>query len=259
LKKDIELSQAVGFNGARLHQKVFEPRFLYWADRLGYLTWGEFPSWGLDLTAPVTLERVLPEWLEAVGRDFNHPSIIIWTPFNETPRQQRPGQLRAVYLATRAADPTRPVHDTSGYVHVQTDIFSVHCYEGDTTRFREYFEPSRNGGKIWQTRPENDSPYSGQPYIVSEFGGIWWNPGQQDGKAWGYGERPQAESDFIARYRALTGTLLGNPNMFGFCYTQLYDIEQEVNGLYTYDRKPKFDVEMIRRINAGPAVYEQQK
>ena len=256
LRNDIEISLAVGFNGARLHQKVFEPRFLYWADRLGYLLWSEFPNWGLDHTDPVALERMLPEWLEVIERDFNHPSIVIWTPFNETPREQRPGLLRNIYLATRAADPTRPVHDTSGYVHVLTDIFSVHCYEGDTTKFRENFEPSRTGGKIWQTRPDHDTPYAGQPYIVDEYGGMWWNPDQRDGKAWGYGERPQQERDFIARYRSLTETLLTNPNMFGFCYTQLYDIEQEVNGLYTYDRRAKFEPELIRRINAQRAAYE---
>ena len=256
LRQDVEMSLAVGFNGARLHQKVFEPRFLYWADRLGYIVWGEFPNWGLDHSRPEALERMLPEWTEVVERDFNHPSIITWTPFNETPRSQNPAFLRTIYRTTKALDPTRPVHDTSGYVHVETDIFSVHCYVGDTTKFRQNFEPFRTSEEIWQNFPENDVPYSGQPFIVDEYGGIWWNPGQQDAKAWGYGERPPTEEDFLARYRALTETLLSHPKMFGFCYTQLYDIEQEVNGLYTYDRKPKFDPEKIRAINTQPAAYE---
>ncbi|MBN2290271.1 MAG: beta-galactosidase [Candidatus Glassbacteria bacterium] len=258
LKRDIEISQGLGFNGARLHQKVFEPRFLYWADRLGYLVWGEFPNWGLDHGHPLALQSMLPEWLEVLERDFNHPSIITWTPFNETPASQNPELLRNIYRVTKALDPTRPVHDTSGYTHVETDIFSVHCYEGDTTRFRSNFEESGTGGKIWQNRPGEDCPYLGQPYIVDEYGGIWWNPGQQNDQAWGYGDRPRTVEEFLARYRALTCTLLSNPEMFGFCYTQLYDIEQEVNGLYTYDRKPKFDPALIREINTLPASVERQ-
>ena len=257
LHKDIELSQSLGFNGARLHQKVFEPRFLYWADKLGYLCWGEFPNWGLNHSDPRSLERMLPEWLEVVARDFNHPAIITWTPFNETPNDQDPDLLRGIYRATKAADPTRPVHDTSGYVHVETDIFSVHCYEGDTVKFAANFEPFLTSDKIWESHEEHNSPYLGQPYIVDEYGGIWWNPGQADNKAWGYGQRPRTEQDFLARYRALTEILLFNPKMFGFCYTQLYDIEQEVNGLLTYARQPKFDPALIRAINAQTAAYEK--
>ncbi|HUU28260.1 MAG TPA: glycoside hydrolase family 2 TIM barrel-domain containing protein [archaeon] len=258
LRMDIELSMAVGFNGARLHQKVFEPRFLYWADRLGYLVWGEYPNWGLDHKNPQALERMLPEWLEVLHRDFNHPSIITWTPFNETPRDQNPELLRNIYRVTKAVDPTRPAHDTSGYVHVETDIFSVHCYTQDTGKFASFFEPFKTGGKIWQTRPEGDAPYLGQPYIVDEYGGIWWNPGQKDDKAWGYGERPKSEKEFLDRYRALTETLLFNPRMFGFCYTQLYNIEQEVNGIYTYDRQPKFDAKILKAINSQKAAYENE-
>ncbi len=257
LKKDIEMCMAMGFNGARLHQKVFEPRFLYWADVLGYLVWGEYPNWGLDHSDPRALERMLPEWLEVVNRDFNHPSIITWTPFNETPRNQNPEFLRTIFRVTKSVDPTRPVHDTSGYIHVETDIFSVHCYNQDTVKFRSFFEDFKTSDKIWQSRPERDSPYLGQPYIVDEYGGIWWNPGQKDDKAWGYGGRPKSEKEFLDRYRALTETLLFHPKMFGFCYTQLYDIEQEVNGLLTYDRRFKFDPEVIKSINSQPAAYEK--
>jgi len=258
LKRDIEISQGLGFNGARLHQKVFEPRFFYWADRLGYLVWNEFPNWGMDHSHPQALESMLPQWLEVLERDFNHPSIITWTPFNETPVSQNPELLRIIYRVTKTVDPTRPVHDTSGYVHVETDIFSVHCYEGDTAKFKSYFEESKTSEKIWQNRPEHDSPYLGQPYIVDEYGGIWWNPGQQDDEAWGYGGRPATEEKFLDKYRTLTETLLFHPRMFGFCYTQLYDIEQEVNGLYTYDRRPKFDPKLIRDINSQPAAIERE-
>lgn len=258
LRNDIEISLGLGFNGARCHQKVFEPRFFYWADRLGYLVWDEFPNWGLNHSLPQALENVLSEWLEVLERDFNHPSIICWTPFNETPADQNPELLRLVYQATKAVDTTRPVMDTSGYIHVETDIYSVHCYTQDPVKFASFFKDLFIKGKPWQNYPEYDAPYSGQPYIVDEYGGIWWNPGQKDEKSWGYGNRPKTEQEFLSRYRVLTETLLSNPDMFGFCYTQLYDIEQEVNGLYTYDRKPKFEPRLIREINSRPAAYERE-
>jgi beta-galactosidase/beta-glucuronidase len=258
LKKDIELSMAMGFNGARLHQKVFEPRYLYWADKLGYLVWGEFPNWGLDHSRPEALERVLPEWSEEIERDFNHPALIGWCPFNETPQNQNPELLRTIYRVTKQLDPTRPVIDTSGYIHVETDIYDSHNYEQNPEKFKALFESFKKSEKVWQNFPEIDAPYRGQPYFVSEYGGIWWNPGQKDDKAWGYGDRPKTEKEFIERYRALTETLLSHPKMFGFCYTQLFDIEQEVNGLYTYNRKPKFKPELIKKINTQTAAIEKK-
>jgi beta-galactosidase/beta-glucuronidase len=258
LRRDVELSMAMGFNGARLHMKVFEPRFLYWADRLGYLVWGEYPNWGLDYSRPEAVERVLGEWLEVLDRDFNHPAVVGWCPFNETSPSQNPGLLRTLYRVTRAVDPTRPVIDTSGYVHVETDIYDCHNYDQNPTSFAACFEPFRTGGEVWRNFAKDDAPYQGQPYFVSEYGGIWWNPGQQDDKSWGYGNRPRSEEEFLERYRALTEYLLLHPKMFGFCYTQLYDVEQEVNGLYTYDRRPKFAPEVIRRINAQRAAIEEE-
>ena len=237
---------------------MFEPRFFYWAVRLGYLVWNEFPNWGMDHSHPRALESMLPQWLEVLKRDFNHPSIVGWTPFNETPSSQNPELVRLIYRATKAVDPTRPVMDTSGFVHVETDIYSVHSYQGDTARFAAQFEPFKTGEDPWRSHPEHQAPYLGQPYFVSEYGGIWWNPGQRDDQAWGYGDRPTTEEEFLDKYRALTETLLFHPRMFGFCYTQLYDIEQEVNGLYTYDRRPKFDPRLIREINSQPAAIEQE-
>ena len=259
LLQDIVLSQAMGFNGARLHQKVFEPRFLYWADRLGYLLWGEFPNWGLDIRDPRALAVMQPQWLEALRRDHDHPSVVGWCPFNETQRDQDPDVIRGIYQLTKAFDPTRPVIDTSGYQHVKTDVYDVHNYTQDPEVFRGLFAAFREGGEPFRNRPELDAPYGGQPYFVSEYGGIWWNPGQADDKGWGYGGvdgRPRTEEAFIARYRALTEALLHHPRICAFCYTQLYDIEQEVNGLYYYDRKPKFDAERIREINTQPAAIE---
>jgi beta-galactosidase/beta-glucuronidase len=255
LRTDIELAKAMGFNGARLHQKVFEPRFLYWADRLGYLVWAEYPSWGLDVTQSAALSAMLPEWLEVVERDINHPSIVGWCPFNETPSAQQRAVVRSVYRATKAVDPTRPVIDSSGYVHVETDVDDFHCYEQDPEQFAAQFRAFAEGGPP-PHRSEQDSSHRGQPYFVSEYGGIWWNPGQSDAASWGYGERPANEREFLQRYRRLTETLLFHPRMCGFCYTQLYDVQQEVNGLYTYGRRAKFDPAAIRRINEQKAAIE---
>ncbi len=255
---DIERALAMGFNGARLHQKVFEPRFLYWADKLGYLVWGEFPDWGLDTSRPEALRVMLPEWLAAIERDFNHPCIIGWCPFNETPRQRDPELIRTVYRLTKMIDPTRPVIDTSGYHHVETDLYDCHHYEQDPEKFAADFAAFREGGEPFRndSGPAGSLPYAGQPYFVSEYGGIWWNPGQADEQAWGYGERPRSEEEFLTRYRRLTEALLKHPKMCGFCYTQLYDVEQEVNGLYTYAREAKFPPQMIAEINQQKAASE---
>lgn len=259
LRKDIEISMAMGFNGARLHEKVFEPRFLYWADKLGYLVWGEHANWGLNITSPTGLEQFLPEWLEVVERDFNHPAVIGWCPFNETwdssnGARQDDEVLRIVYQTTKMLDPTRPVIDTSGNFHVETDIFDVHDYEQDVIEFAKHYEPMKSGGDVYVTFPNRQS-YDGQPYFVSEYGGIWWSPGDESG--WGYGSRPASEEEFVSRYKGLTDALLQNPRICAFCYTQLYDVEQEVNGLYTYDRKPKFDPEVIKAINSQKAAIEE--
>ena len=260
LKRDIEISMGLGFNGARLHEKMFEPRFLYWADKLGYLVWGEHANWGLDISTAQGLAQFLPEWIEGVERDFNHPSLIGWCPFNETwdsgnGARQDNEVLRIVYETTKAIDPTRPVIDTSGNYHVITDIFDVHDYDQNPESFRARYAPMAEGGEVFNTFPDRQT-YEGQPYFVSEYGGIWWNPGQQDHNSWGYGDRPKNVEEFISRYDGLTTTLLDNPSMFGFCYTQLYDVEQEVNGLYTYDRKSKIDPEIIRAINTKKAAIE---
>jgi beta-galactosidase/beta-glucuronidase len=255
LRRDIDLSQAMGFNGARLHQKVFEPRFLYWADRLGYLVWGEYPSWGLDISLPDALASILPEWLAVVQRDFNHPSVVGWGPLNETRHEPTPALVPAVYWATKQLDPTRPVIDTSGYVHAVTDVDDCHSYEQDPEKFAALFAAFAGDGEPFRNSAF-DAPHRGQPYFVSEYGGVWWNPGQTDDKAWGYGDRPKTEEEFLARYRALTEAILLHPKICGFCYTQLYDIEQEVNGLYSYDRKPKFDPAVIRAINEQEAAVE---
>lgn len=251
LKHDIELSMAAGFNGARLHQKVFEPRFHYWADRLGYLTWGESSSWGIDVTDEVSARNFLAEWREIVTRDRNHPSIIAWTPFNETrggaghPQHAR---LHAdAYDMCHDLDPTRPVNDASGYAHVKTDLWTVHTYEQDPDRLRELLRPSPEAG-VWRNVPEFEVAYTGQPYIVDEFGGIKWIPTADlvfAEDSWGYGEAPKTLEEFYSRLEGLVDAVLSYDHICGFCYTQLTDIEQEQNGIYNYDRSQKYDLTRV--------------
>lgn len=258
LKRDIELGLAMGFNGIRAHEKLFEPLYLYYADRAGFLVWGEYANWGLDISTPQGLETFLPEWLEAVERDYNHPSVIGWCPFNETWDRARHAQddavLATVYRTTKALDLTRPVIDTSGNFHVITDIYDIHYYEQDPAVFAAVFEPLRQGGEPLNHYPDRQTYHDGEPCFVSEYGGIWWDTSDSGG--WGYGSRPKNAEEFLDRYQKLTDTLLSNPHICAFCYTQLYDVEQEVNGLYTYDRKPKFAPETICAINTRPAAIE---
>ncbi len=266
LRADIERALAVGFNGARLHQKVFEERFHYWADRLGYLTWGEFCDWGLDFGQPQAIANHQREWREIVLRDLNHPSILAWTPFNETigaARSHFEAHRRAledIYDLTRAIDPSRPLHDASGYVHVKTDIFTVHDYEQDPEKFRTTYAAvdPHNMQDARVCFPELSAPYLGQPYVVDEYGGTWWveasaDEGTNRGAGWGYGNRPQDIEEVYQRIEQLTQVLTAHPHIAGYTYTQLTDIEQEQNGIYTYDRVLKFDAARLRKAFAAPA------
>jgi len=250
LKRDIELSMAAGFNGARLHQKVFEERFHYWADHLGYLTWGESSSWGCDVNTVQGARNFLTEWRDIVIRDRNHPSIIAWTPFNETGRVTDARQHTRLHVDAydlcRALDPTRPVNDTSGYAHAKTDLWTVHRYEQDPAKLREDLTPDEDG--VFRNLPDLEVDYAGQPYLVDEFGGIKWNPDLDDSdkqESWGYGQTPKTIDDFYERLEALTGVLLDLDHVCGYCYTQLTDVEQEQNGIYRYDRSEKFDMARI--------------
>ena len=261
LKRDIALSMAMGFNGARLHQKVFERRFLYWADKLGYLVWGEYGNWGLDLSDPASLEAYLIPWMEAVQRDYNSPALVGWCPFNETwdyrNRPQDNMVLLSVYKATKALDTTRPVIDTSGNFHVATDSYDVHDYEQDVEKFASHYAPMQHGGPVYDWFTDRQS-YGGQPYFVSEYGGIFWDDEHYE-NGWGYGSAPKSMAEYAQRFIGLTRTLMDNPRMCGLCYTQLYDVEQERNGIYTYGRKLKFPADVAERMRsamAAPAAIE---
>jgi hypothetical protein len=244
----------MGFNGARLHEKVFEERFLYHADRKGYIVWGEYPNWGLDHTYPDAIYGILPEWLEEIERDFNHPSIVGWCPFNETwdqaGRKQFDDLLRLVYKATKSVDFTRPCIDTSGNFHVETDIYDVHDYEQDPEIYIKTFDNVDTYVDKFKSRQNYDGKL---PFFVSEYGGIQWT----DKDGWGYGNAPKTKEEFISRLKGLTDVLLDNPNIFAYCYTQLTDVEQEQNGLYTYDRTPKFEPEIIHAILSRKAKIEE--
>ena len=272
LKGDIEKSLAVGFNGARLHQKVFEERFHYWADKLGYLTWGEYCDWGMNFGSPQSIHNQQREWREIVQRDLNHPSILAWTPYNETRRgatnhfEAHRRAVQETYDLTRALDPSRPCHDTSGYVHVCTDIYTVHDYEQDPVKFKATYAPV--SPDEWENTPirfpELNVPYQGQPYVVDEYGGTWWDPNavetEQDAdrkSSWGYGKRPTDIEQVYHRIEKLTAILLNHPNIAGYCYTQLTDIEQEQNGIYTYDRREKFDAKRLKKYFGAPAAIER--
>lgn len=277
LVADIELSLAAGFNGARLHQKVFEERFLYHADRLGYPVWGEFGDWGVSGQGPAGHNQApqasfITQWLEVLERDHSHPSIIGWCPLNETHQLLHDkitvldDVTHGMFLATKAADRTRPVLDTSGYSHrvLTTEVWDAHNYEQEPARFAEQVGGLADGhpheNRAFDGGPLS-TPYAGQPYFISEFGGIWWHPedaaSDSGGEGWGYGERIGSEEEFHQRAAGLIEVLLADRLMFGYCWTQLTDVFQEQNGIYRFDRSRKLDVERFRDAQQRPAAYEK--
>ncbi len=257
LEKDVLLGQSLGFNGARPHMKVFEPLYLYYCDKHGYITWGEFPCWGLNYHTHSTLNITLPQWLEQIDRDYSHPSIVGWCPFNETKiSQQEPAEMAVhdsilsnVYLVTKALDTTRPCIDSSGYVHQDNnDIFDIHYYKQSSDEVKAICDELSTGVTPYSKellRVTRGRIYNGTlPLFLSEFGGARWSDKKYD--SWGYGEDPKTEQEFLTRYNDLCSVIMDNPDFFGFCYTQLYDIEQEQNGLCYYNRTPKFDIALLK-------------
>jgi hypothetical protein len=255
LQDDIKRSQAIGFNGARLHQKVFEPRYLYWADKLGYLVWGEFPNWGLNYGNPAVNLPVIDEWTEIVRRDRNHPAIIGWCPFNESHDSAGPLQ-RTVADVTRAIDPSRPIIESSGWHHglPDPDVLDAHDYEENPAKFRATWADAFKSGVLAPQYRGASRTKGPVPFFLSEFGGIGWNVGSG---GFGYGNTPKDMEAFYKRFKGVVDALMDNPRIFGYCYTQLTDIEQEQNGLYYYNRKPKFDVKRLHEIQSRPAAYEK--
>ncbi len=269
LKHDIEMSKAAGFNGARLHQKVFEERFYYWADKLGYIVWGEMASWDKDSNSVAAARNFLSEWGNIVVRDRNHPALIVWTPFNEefgVPSNEAGRFLTDVYNETRRLDPTRPVNTVSGGIYVISDFCTAHCYEQDGARLHSMLF---DGEKFYQPQGPNEGferairklYYDGSlPYVLDEFGGIKCAETQPEGgNSWGYGNAAPTREDFYTRLEALVKAIVDHSDKIcGFCYTQLTDVEQEQNGVYYYDRGEKFDMGRVKAIFQMKAEgYEQ--
>lgn len=273
LEHDITLAMQAGFNGARLHEKVFEERFLYHADRLGYLVWAEFGDWGYRPgIRPVVPDphyhqpaaAVIAQWLEVLHRDVSHPSIVGWCGLNETrqPIEDRMTALddmtRATFLAAKAMDTSRPVLDASGYAHriAESDVWDCHDYEQDPAELDRHHRRLAEGIPF-VNNPAWSIAYGGQPFFVSEFGGTCWNPeADETDPSWGYGDRPRSVEDFYRRFEGLCTVLLRNTHLFGYCYTQLTDVFQEQNGMFHFDRRAKFDVPRLRRIQTERAAIE---
>ncbi len=248
LKQDIQFSMDAGFNGARLHQKVFEERFHYWADKLGYLTWGESSSWGISNNDIESARNFLSEWNEIVLRDRSYPSIIGWSPFNETGGGvQHNRMVSDAATTTKVIDPTRPVNDASGYFHVMTDLYTAHNYEQNPEELRKQLTPSKDS-PVFNNNPKQ-APYEGQPYFLDEYGGIKWVAGKAFAdNTWGYGDGPKTLDEYYDRLEKLTDVILSMDYISGYCYTQLTDVEQEQNGIYNYNRTKKFDMSRIKKI-----------
>ncbi len=260
IQYDIAITKKMGFNGARKHQKVEDPRFLYWADRMGFLVSGEMAnSQGFDDQYVARFNR---EWTEAVLRDINHPSIVIWAPLNESwgvpdlRDQRQQNHLKELYALTHTLDGSRLVIDNEGWMHTdRTDLFAIHDYtKNGPLLWDRYRDLGRKPVRI----PDNGRPsliagyeYNGSPIYLSEFGGIAFIPPGHDvpQESWGYSGVEKTADDAMERLTSIYDGLRQLPQITGICYTQLTDVEQEVNGLLTYDRKPKFDPARIKALN----------
>lgn len=262
LRREVELIKELGFTAARNHQKVEDPRFLYWADRLGLLVWGEMP--GAYAFSPRAVQRLMREWMDAVERDASHPSLVTWVPANESwgvqhiatdPAQQ--AYARALADVARAMDPTRPVVSNDGWEHPASDIITVHDYEGDGERLaRTYADDAARAALLSGLGPAGRSLLvggavdEGQPVMLTEFGGVNYQPGAQREDGWGYTTAADGD-DWIARITALYDGIRASSFLAGSCYTQLTDTMQETNGLLNADRTPKVPIEQIRRAVTG--------
>jgi hypothetical protein len=261
LRRDVELVKAMGFNGVRKHQKIEDPRYLYWADRLGLLVWEEMPS--AYQFSKRTVERLTGQWTEAIRRDISHPCIVAWVPFNESwGVPDLPNSLaqrsfvQAMYHLTKSLDPTRPVIGNDGWEAVATDAVTVHDYDPDPERIARRYGGSdqaidllrseRPGYKVL-TLPE--FTYRDQPIMLTEFGGIALSKDSQG--TWGY-SRARDAADFARRYFRLLDTVRSLSLLSGFCYTQFADTYQEANGLLFMDRTPKMPLEQIAVATRGP-------
>lgn len=256
--RDIELTKAMGFNGVRKHQKVEDPRYLYHADRLGLLVWGEIGA--AYVYSREYAHRIYSEWMEAVERDYNHPCIVAWTPLNEswgvqeikTDKLQQ-AHCNALMYMTKSVDASRVVMDNDGWEHTCGDLLTIHDYSSTGEMLKRHFESLDS---ILTMTPGGRSmfadgySYLGQPILVTEFGGVKYAPESDLIQSWGYCEESDLDA-YTMKYAELTKAILDSPLIQGYCYTQLTDVENEENGLLTYHRDIKIPLDTIRRINEG--------
>lgn len=264
LIEDIDKIARLGYNGLRKHQKIEDERFLYWSDVKGMLVWSEAPA--AYIYSDYAVELFAKEWMDIVNQNYNHPSIITWTPINEswgvpnikTDRKQQ-HFTEAIYYLTKSIDETRPVIVNDGWEHTVSDIITLHDYEslGDIIRERylEYKEEilsSQIYHNTFKVAFADGYSYKGQPIIISEYGGIAFN---NNDKGWGYGEKVNTNDDFIKRFDNLTTSIKEIPYVCGYCYTQVTDVQQEINGLMDLKRKYKINPDIIKEINNRKVGY----
>ena len=253
IKKDIRLIKDMGFNGARKHQKIEDPRYYYWADRLGLLVWGELPS-AYDFTYD-SRYRLITEMCEFIERDYNHPSIINWVPLNESwgvhqvaDNGQQQNFVRAMYYTIKANDPTRTVSSNDGWEQIETnDICGVHDYditpENAAERYKDIYkvlESSVNFRPVYA----RGIHYNGIPILVTEMGGIKL----KDDRGWGYNQEAESSEAMLKRLEQIVKAVRSIKVIQGFCYTQLTDVMQETNGLLTPERELKIPAERLRKV-----------
>jgi hypothetical protein len=260
LRHDVELAKAMGFNGVRKHQKIEDPRFLYWADMLGLLVWEEMPSAYRFTRASV--EQLVAEWTAVIKRDYSHPCIVTWVPFNESwgvpdlPDSASQRQyVQAMYSLTKSMDQTRPVIGNDGWEHVATDVVGIHDYDEEPQRIAERYHSAEIIGRLFaRERPGgriltlDDHPHTGQPIMLTEFGGIAFSADVEH--TWGY-SRSLTVDEFREQYLELLTVVRSLNLLSGFCYTQFTDTYQESNGLLYADRTPKFPLEEIALATRG--------
>lgn len=254
IKADILAAKSFGFNGARKHQKAEDPRFAYWADVLGFLVWSEMPS--NYQFSDQGMNAMVDEWRAIIQRDYNHPSIVTWVPLNESwgvwniladKRMQE--FSRTLYCLTRSLDPTRLVSSNDGWEQVESDICAIHDYEASGEVFKQKIQDLDHYLKTksdWRLIYANGARYQGQPLILTEYGGISF-AGAKEGE-WGYRSPVSTEEEFLTRFASMTRAALDSGKFAGICYTQLTDVQQEINGLLTADRKPKVNPIKIKAI-----------
>jgi beta-galactosidase/beta-glucuronidase len=268
LRQDVQLIKDLGFNATRMHQKFEDPRFLYWADRLGLMVWGEAPA-NFTFT-PTSVQRTVKEWLEVVHRDFSHPSIVTWVPLNESWGVQHIAHdvsmrnyASSLVNLTKALDPTRPVVSNDGWEQVNTDILAIHDYEGEGSILRKRYRDRDAVDRLLKgvgpagRRLVIEGDVSTAPVMLTEFGGIKFDV-ERTKDAWGYTDAISA-ADFLKRLKSVMGAVHESRVLAGYCYTQLSDTLQETNGLVGADRTPKLPVESIRAVMLGERALHKEE